>query len=177
MGFADQAQVLADTSELGYAAGTIYASAGRTGLDPLAIAGLTGVALALAGVAYMRENQRPYATDRELLDDTEALDVAIFRREHECAALRDTALSAAVSAAEGPDGDAIRADAQAALDVLAEVMPRLRYARLRLTAVPRDLAERYEAPQDLVRKGGVMPYAGRWITGERGRQARERLST
>ena len=177
MSFLARAQVLAGTDGLGGHATAISACAYRTGIDPWPLRGLTGTALVLgAGVTMTTDSAQPYATDRALLDDIGTLDMLLFRRERQCTELRDLVLAAIAGAPAGPEGDGQRADAQAALDVLAEVMPRLRYARMRLTSVPAALAKRYEAPQRLVRSGGVMPFDGRWITGERGRKARERLS-
>ena len=42
----------------------------------------------------------------------------------------------------------------------------LERARARIRAVPADLGETYESVYRLIRRGGVMPYEGRWITGE-----------
>ena len=50
-----------------------------------------------------------------------------------------------------------------ALKVLRKHLER---ARARIRAVPADLGETYESVYRLIRRGGVMPYEGRWITGE-----------
>jgi hypothetical protein len=42
---------------------------------------------------------------------------------------------------------------------------RLWHAQARLNAVPHDLGETYESVYQLIRRGGVMPHHGRWITG------------
>jgi hypothetical protein len=47
-----------------------------------------------------------------------------------------------------------------------DLVTRLRHALTRLRAVPTDLGETYESVYNLVRRGGLMPHEGRWITGE-----------
>lgn len=42
---------------------------------------------------------------------------------------------------------------------------RLWHAQARIEAVPHDLGETYESVYTLIRRGGVMPRHGRWITG------------
>ncbi len=41
----------------------------------------------------------------------------------------------------------------------------LRHAQARLRAVPHDLGETYESVYNLIRRGGVLPHDGRWLTG------------
>lgn len=75
--------------------------------------------------------------------------------------------SAAIEAARAAISDANErlAVCQSALEVLAELITRLRYALARIRAVPSDLGETYESVYTLIRRGGVMPYEGRWIEG------------
>lgn len=55
---------------------------------------------------------------------------------------------------------------QSALEILAELTARLRHALARIRAVPSDLGETYESVYTLIRRGGVMPHQGRWVTGQ-----------
>lgn len=50
-----------------------------------------------------------------------------------------------------------------ALTVLRQHLER---ARARIRAVPADLGETYESVYNLIRRGGRMPFEGRWMTGE-----------
>jgi len=53
-------------------------------------------------------------------------------------------------------------DIERALRVLRQHLER---ARARIRAVPADLGETYESVYNLIRRGGRLPYEGRWITG------------
>jgi hypothetical protein len=57
-----------------------------------------------------------------------------------------------------------------AADILAPLIAALRHALARAGAVPSDLGETYEAVYTLIRRGGRMPLAGRWLTGDDGHQ-------
>ncbi len=77
------------------------------------------------------------------------------------------AKAAAIAAAEAAIADAQERASlcEAAIDVLDPLITRLRHALGRLRAVPSDLGETYESVYTLIRRGGVMPYEGRWIEG------------
>ncbi len=77
------------------------------------------------------------------------------------------AKAAAIAAAEAAIADAQERASlcEAAIDVLDPLITRLRHALGRLRAVPSDLGETYEPVYTLIRRGGVMPYEGRWIEG------------
>jgi len=77
------------------------------------------------------------------------------------------AKAAALDAAEAAIADAQERASlcEAAIDVLDPLITRLRHALARLRAVPSDLGETYESVYNLIRRGGVMPYEGRWIEG------------
>lgn len=45
------------------------------------------------------------------------------------------------------------------------LLRRLRHTQARLQSVPADLGETYESVYDLLRRGGTLPYDGRWLTG------------
>ena len=54
-----------------------------------------------------------------------------------------------------------------AIEILVPLEARLRHALARIQAVPSDLGETYESVYGLIRRGGRMPYEGRWIEGAR----------
>ncbi len=86
---------------------------------------------------------------------------------HATKAAAITTAETAVRAAEDSVRDCetrieICADITAAADALVR---RLRHAQARLRAVPADLGEMYEPVYHLIRRGGVMPHDGRWLTG------------
>jgi hypothetical protein len=81
-----------------------------------------------------------------------------------CHARRDAAITAAEALIrECEIRTGICEDIGQALTVLRQHLER---ARTRIRAVPADLGETYESVYRLIRRGGVMPYQGRWITGE-----------
>ena len=77
------------------------------------------------------------------------------------------AKAAAIAAAEAAIADAQERASlcEAAIDILDPLITRLRHALARLRAVPSDLGETYESVYTLIRRGGAMPYEGRWIEG------------
>ncbi len=78
------------------------------------------------------------------------------------------AKAAAIAAAEAAIADAEQRISlcETAIGVLDPLIHRLRHALARLRAVPSDLGETYESVYNLIRRGGVMPYEGRWVTGQ-----------
>lgn len=70
---------------------------------------------------------------------------------------------------------------EAAAEILNALAERLEKALKLLRRVPHDLGETYELIAEFIRRGGKMPHAGRWITGEgdaaSGRAARHRTPT
>ena len=80
-----------------------------------------------------------------------------------------SAKAAAIAAAEAAIADAQERAGlcEAAIDVLDPLITRLRHALGRLRAVPSGLGETYESVYTLIRRGGRMPYEGRWIEGAR----------
>ena len=80
-----------------------------------------------------------------------------------CHARRDAAIAAAealITDCETRIG--ICEDIGQALPVLRQHLER---ARARIRAVPADLGETYESVYRLIRRGGHLPYEGRWIQG------------
>jgi hypothetical protein len=178
-------------------AATILGGARAAGLDPAAYAPLTGAALALgadrvivyratgpahpsdvaflAAVADAEDDARDlFAAASKLADQvTTALDTA-----HED--LEDALADLAAAQAAEDEGAAAAAAARAAaarvriqvceraLAILAELDRRLRHAIARLQAAPAALGETYESVYDLIRAGGLMPFDGRWLTGDDG---------
>ncbi len=109
---------------------------------------------------------------------TAALDAALDAGRRALAAARamptrdkcdgcHNAKAAAIAAAEAAIADAQERTGlcEAAIDVLDPLTTRLRHALARLRAVPSDLGETYQSVYNLIRRGGVMPYEGRWIEG------------
>jgi hypothetical protein len=45
------------------------------------------------------------------------------------------------------------------------LVEQLRHAQARIRAIPHDLGETYESVYNLIRRGGVLPHDGRWLTG------------
>ena len=81
-----------------------------------------------------------------------------------CHGRRDAAVAAAKALiAECQTRISICEDIDRALTALRQHLER---ATARIRAVPADLGETYESVYRLIRRGGVMPYEGRWITGE-----------
>jgi hypothetical protein len=185
-----RARELADQAlELGEGiAATILGGARTAGLDPAAYAPLTGAALALGAdrVAVYRATGPAHPSDVAFLaavadaeDDARDLLTAAGKLAGQVTAGLDAAnnglldaLADAALALEDEDADCA-ADARAlvqacdrALVVLAELDRRLRHAIARLQAAPAALGEAYEPVYNLVRAGGLMPFEGRWITGD-----------
>jgi hypothetical protein len=178
-------------------AATILGGARTAGLDPASYAPLTGAALALgvgrvtvyraagpahpsdvaflAAVADAEDDARDlFAAARKLADQVAAgLDIANDGLLEALADMGEALAAEDEDAATDAAGraDAARAQIQAcdrALVVLAELDRRLRHAIARLQAAPAALGETYESVYDLIRAGGLMPFAGRWLTGDDG---------
>ena len=78
-----------------------------------------------------------------------------------------SAKAAAIASAQAAIADAetrVRS-CEGATEILDLITPRLRYALQRIRALPGDLGETYESVYNLIRRGGRMPYEGRWIEG------------
>lgn len=122
-----------------------------------------------------------YLRDQELIEDLLDHTAVVYQRELDCirllsqaAAARRWAIASYTTAQSlnPPDYAAMRhwravwADCDAALEVLAHLPGRLRAARSRLTMAPAQLGDTYQAVYDTLAQGRVMPYNGRWLTGE-----------
>lgn len=170
---ADEAQDLAEkvTADLG--------GARRAGLDPDAVRPVVGAALALGAAQLAVYNAgrdgtgAKFADDRHFLsaiaDDADAA-ADLLTAAGTCAArLRDARADArADHDPDDPDDDTAErvSICNDALMVLAGLAARLQHAIDRLDDVPAALGETYESVYSLVRSGGQMPHAGRWITGD-----------
>jgi hypothetical protein len=175
-----QAEVLADTEEIG---DDIALMAGRcriTGLDPRSFAPIMGAAMVL-GSRPWHVMESPYDSDEELIGEVLDHDNAVWRRQNAYLKLRSAIVQTRAhaivmynhAAAQDPpitmDMDyyrAVRVDCDTALEVLAPLPGRLRTARARLMRAPAELGETYEAVYALLSQGRVMPHDGRFITGE-----------
>jgi hypothetical protein len=200
-----RARELADLGELADETREILGGARRAGLDPDALGGLVGAAAALgadgrAVYAAGRGPGRRYASERAFISDVADVEDELAEREHAAAALADTvaaAMDAALAALEAARAMPVRepcngchgaraaaiaaAEARIALcedaiEVLVPLVAGLRHALIRIRAVPGDLGEVYESVYTLIRRGGVMPYEGRWIEGARAWRAGHRCA-
>lgn len=172
-----QAEHLADTTETAEFAAALYAAAAAAGLDPAPCTALAGVAIALGtgSAALMRRDAAPLPDDASLIAAADALDTELAHLQRTAGQLarRCTAdlerARAALAAARSDDTRAMLlaqiADCDAALEILGQLAARLDYARQRLAAAVALFGDVYEAPQQHVRGGGVLPYDGRWLTG------------
>lgn len=188
MNWTAQAEDLAGAlPQLGTRVSEARAAAWRARVDPEATEGLTGASVAL-GASRLITSVRPMGTDWEMLSRTadyeaEAGELLAAARKlyDQVQAALEAAQDAAVAAAameastDGMEREAATrarreaereaADCENALETLDEAGPRLDYALACLQRVPDDLAVTYEAPYDLVRNGGKLPYDGDFLTG------------
>jgi hypothetical protein len=176
-------------------AATILGGARTAGLDPASYAPLAGAALALGAdqVTVYRALGPAHPSDVAFLaavadaeDDARDLFAAAGKLAEQVTAALDAARDdledalAGLAAAQAAEDEDAAADAAAraaaarvriqvcerALTVLAELDRRLRHAIARLQAAPAALGETYESVYDLIRAGGLMPFDGRWLTGD-----------
>lgn len=202
-----RARELGDLEELAGAAVVILGAARNSGLDPEALGGLVGAAVALGagslaiytagGDGARYDNETAYlmhiaSAEYEIADRLTAADKLHDRVVAAADAALDDLESAreALAAAQAmPTGEpcdgcheakaAAIASARAAIadaetrvrycegaaEILGLITPRLRYALQRIRALAGDLGEVYEPVYNLIRRGGRMPYEGRWIEG------------
>ena len=191
-----RARELADLGELAETATGILGGGRRAGLDPDALGGLVGAAAVLgsAGIKVYAAGRGPgarYADEGAFLGALADAEDDIAERLRAAGRLHDqavTALDSALDALEAAramrtgepcDGchgrkAAAIAESEArvrlcedAIEILVPLEARLRHALARIRAVPSDLGETYESVYSLLRRGGRMPYEGRWIEGAR----------
>lgn len=190
-----RARELADLGEVTEGVTATLGGARRAGLDPDALGGLIGAAAALGttGVTVYAAGKGPggrYDGEGEFLGALADAEDDIAERLKAAGRLHDqaiTALDSALDALEAARGmhtkekcdgchgrkAAAIADAEArvrlcedAIEILVPLEARLRHALARIRAVPSDLGETYESVYNLIRRGGRMPYEGRWVEGE-----------
>ncbi len=191
-----RARELASLGELAEEVTGILGGGRRAGLDPDALGGLVGAAAALgtAGIKVYAAGRGPgtrYADEGAFLGALAGAEDDIAERLKAAGQLHDQAVTALDSALDALDAaramhtkekcDGCHArkaaaivDAEArvrlcedAIEILEPLAARLRHALARIRAVPSDLGETYESVYNLIRRGGVMPYEGRWIEGAR----------
>ncbi|SRR5712691_8075774 len=189
-----RAQELDDTSDLAEEITCILGGARAARLDPDALGGLTGAALALGEdgrqvyAAGPGGQMTAFANDAGFLgavaeaEDEVAGQLSAARncRAEACAAVsaaraahavarampagtQEQAASRAAALADTAERIALARDA---VEIAGTLAGRLERAACRLAAVPEDLGETYEAVYTLLRRGGVMPADGDWLTGE-----------
>lgn len=173
-----QAEVLADTGDLGAEIACMAGRCRATNLDPRSFAGIMGAAMALHAPPWY-ERTDAFRTDTELISDLLDIDFELWRRQNAYIQLRSAIVRRrasavvrhrmAADAGHYPDmghwADII-ADCDTALDVLRGLPRRLRAARAALMRAPGELGETYQAVYDLLRQGRVMPRDGHFLTGE-----------
>jgi hypothetical protein len=184
-----------DVEELGEAVTAILGRARAARVDPDALGGLTGAAIALGQdrTAVYRAGppeHKPHRADAEFLselaeaaEDAGELLAQAAQLEREAQQALDVALAALAAARAMPArtedeaaarAEAIRAAAErvslarAAQRLACQLAQNLGHALRRLEAVPEDLGDTYRAAYDLIRRGGQLPADGDWLTGEDG---------
>jgi len=129
-------------------------------------------------------DERIHAARRLSRDTAAALDAArqdMDEARGQLAAARSQLAAARAMPAAGPCASAATAPGQAGTRIrecatrteicqqvtssAGALATRLRYALIRIRAVPADLGETYESVYNLIRRGGVLPRDGRWLTG------------
>jgi hypothetical protein len=156
----------------------LLGSARAAGLDPAVHAPLTGAATVLGAdqITVYTATNPPHPTDASFLadvsdaeDDARDLLTAAGRLADRVTAALDAALADDEDADNNEDEDEAAeriGRCEAALGLLAEIEKRLSHAVSRLEAVAPVLGETYESVYSLLRRGGLMPFEGRWIEGE-----------
>lgn len=180
MSWTAQAEVLADTSEMGADIALMAGRCRATGLDPRSFAPIMGAAMAL-GSRPWHVMEFAYNSDQELIEELLDMTCQLWTRHNAYVRLRSTivqrfAYAAAMfgaAACMDPPSEmdmaywaAVKGDCEAAVEVLSPLPAKLRAARAALTRAPAELGETYQAVYDLLAQGRVMPHDGRWLTGE-----------
>lgn len=179
MGWTAQAEVLVDTTGIGADGAMMCGRCRATGLDVRSFSPLIGATLALGVRPLSGAGWSPWSADRELVDALLDLVALVAARYTECIGFIGEAVATRAAAykriaALDPEenADDIRwlrvniANCSTALEVIAPLPARLRAAMARLNAAPGRLGDTYAAVYRLVEAGRVLPYDGRWITGE-----------
>lgn len=193
MTWAEQAEELGqDFSELGGAAGELFASAWRARLDLDALGALAGAAVALGqrpAVTRPRRRGEVLPSDREMCERAEDLEadsgdllricqqMAAGTQNSWSQACRDlqaaraawndakTGEARGVAEHDAADANARIADCEVAMEIISGITGRLSYAIGCLQRVPDDLATTYEAAYSLRRRGHRLPADGDFLTG------------
>ncbi|MBP2704367.1 hypothetical protein JOL79_11140 [Microbispora sp. RL4-1S] len=178
MSWTSQAEMVADTTELGGAGREMCGRCRATGLQPNAYAPLAGATAALGTwpLTGGGDGYAPFASDRDLVEELLDFGIAILGHYDRVVALVQTIamrraelLAWIASATRGDPVKEWRAevtDCAAALEVLTGVPGRLRAAARRVAAAPAALGDTYAEVYRLVTGGRVLPHNGRWLTGE-----------
>ncbi len=186
-----RAEDLDETSELACQVTGILGGARAAGLDPDALGGLTGAAIALGGdgMAIFTARSGPrFPSEREFATAVVDAEDEIISRLRAAQRLRAetvaalAAVRAALAAAYAQPArtneqraarDSVIAAAQTrialceeALSILGPLVARLRHALNRIRAVPSDVGQTYECVYRLLRRGGEMPFDGDWVSGQ-----------
>lgn len=183
MGRLSRAEYLAGFAELSHAVSWAIGRCRRSGLDPIAYAGLVGALVALnAGTGLMgalnnlatvHTTMYRWKDDNDLLQGVAGLEIHVQQRltlvndyiAH-CEEARRIALRHVQEGHPDPGYRAVVRECDAALGSLYPAHNQLQHALRRIQAVPQDLGDTYAAAYATIRRGTVLPYDGRWITGD-----------
>jgi hypothetical protein len=186
------AEQFADLSGLAATCVECFCGARCAGCDVKAITPVAKAAVTLgATLKALAADMPPHRSETAYLDGVDEIRVAIRLRGQQNAELADQAVDQAELAARAmraalkarpPDYAAYQMalrqyqDAVAAYDICVETDDRLRRAYEQLATARPVFGETYEGTERFVAKGGVMPYEGRWVTGELPRPTVRRVS-
>jgi hypothetical protein len=179
-------EIAEDATTLGGGVARVNARAWAAGVDPGATGGLVGAALTLGASPaqlLVRPDLQPLHDDREMREtasDLESEAAGMLRaagdlrehaiRDHDAACTAIAGQQAAQAAGGWPypaaAGTARRviADCECAIEIADVLIRRLEYAARCLSQVPDDLLDIYQVPYDHIRRGGVLPYRGDFLT-------------
>ena len=174
---------LADTGEERWACVTLFASARCAGADVKALVPAGQAALVLgASKLDLVHDSPPFSDETQYLDEAERIRYVLLqkmdksRRLIHGAAEQDQIGWAWIMAALAKNpvdegllaaGQWLVSDAAHATQVSEDSIEQRQRAVRCLIRVPIVFAETYDGTVDFVKRGGLMPYAGRWITGEK----------
>lgn len=167
MSYTAQAVALADAEEIGDAIVSATGRCGFSGLAPAAYRGLIRAAVALG--ARVRRVPPAWTDDAELFAEVADIIDQIMGRLTAIRSLwaQANAALAAELAKDDDDQDAtLIADCYNARGVLAAAARGFSHLLMCVATVTDDTHETYQSAYDLVLSGHLMPYEGRFLSGE-----------
>jgi hypothetical protein len=172
-----RAEVLADLSEPAAGCASCFCRARCAGLDIKAIAAVARAAMRLgAEQAWLYRDEPPCPDDAAYLDELHALRIRLrqvasvsarlYEEAHRQAVMARRALRAARDETARALALQMLNDANTAMDITHETAVACSEAGRLLLVAEADFRWVYEDPEALVASGNVLPYDGRWITGQ-----------